>query len=187
MKFLFDFFPVLLFFVAYYVQGIYVATAVAMAATCVQVAVFWVKHRRFEKLHLVTLGLILVFGGMTLYLQNPLYIKWKTTLVEWAFALAFLGSQFIGRRTLVERLLGKALAAPAFIWSRLNVAWVLFFVAMGFLNLYVMYNFDEATWVNFKLFGMMGLTFAFVLAQGFFLARYMKDQPENENPSEGEG
>lgn len=181
MKFLFDFFPILLFFVAYKIDGIYTATVVAIGASFVQVLSFWLKHRRFENMHLVTLGLIVVLGGATLYLQDEMFIKWKPTLVNWLFAAAFLGSQFVGEKPLIERMMGSAMELPAAMWARLNLSWILFFTVLGLVNLYVVYNFDTDTWVNFKLFGLMGLTFAFVIAQAFVLARYIKTEE-----SEGE-
>lgn len=177
MKFLFDFFPILLFFVAYKVYGIYVATAVAIAASFAQVGFFWAKHRRFENMHLVTLALIAVLGGATLWLQDEEFIKWKPTVVNWLFGLVFLGSRFIGSAPLVKRMMSSAISLPETVWQRLNTVWGAFFIALGFVNLYVMYNFDTDTWVNFKLFGLMGLTLAFVLAQAFYLTRYMKPEP----------
>lgn len=182
MKILYDFFPILLFFIAYKLYGIYAATVVAIVASFVQVGSFWLKHRRFENMHLVTLGLIVVLGGATLWLQDERFIKWKPTLVNWLFAAAFLGSQFIGKKPLVERMMGTAVQLPGEIWGRLNTIWVLFFLFMGVANLYVVFNYDTDTWVNFKLFGMMGLTFAFVIAQAFYLARHMT---EEETEKEG--
>jgi len=173
MKFLFDLFPILLFFAAYKLYDIYVATAVAIGAACVQTGLFWLKHRKFEKMHLITLAILIVFGGLTLVLRDPVFIKWKPTVVNWLFGAAFFGSQFIGKRPLVERMMGHAISVPAPVWSRLNWAWTLFFISMGLVNLYVAYNFSEAAWVNFKLFGMMGLTLVFVFAQAFYLSRYM--------------
>ncbi len=178
MKLLFDFFPVVLFFVVFKVYGIYAATAVAIAATFVQVGISLWRHHRVESMHLVTLVLIVVFGGATLLLQDELYIKWKPTVLNWLFALAFLGSQLFGRKTLVERMMGKTLALPAALWVRLNLSWVAFFALMGFANLYVIYHFDTATWVNFKLFGILGLTFAFVFGQALFLSRHVKSDEE---------
>ena len=180
MKFLFDLFPILLFFVAYKMYDIYVATAVAIGAACVQTGLFWLKHRKFEKMHLITLAILIVFGGLTLLLRDPVFIKWKPTVVNWMFGAAFLGSQFIGKRTLVERMMGHAISVPTPVWSRLNWAWILFFISMGLLNIYVAYSFSEATWVNFKLFGMMGLTLVFVFGQAFYLSRYMVPGEENE-------
>lgn len=181
MKFLFDFFPILLFFVAYKLYGIYTATAVAIAAAFLQVGAFWWRHRRFENMHLVTLGLIALLGGATLWLQDEAFIKWKPTVVNWLFGAVFLASRYIGSQPLTKRMMGSAIELPDAIWYRLNTAWGLFFVSMGLLNLYVVYNFDTDTWVNFKLFGLMGLTLAFVVGQAFFLARHMKPETEGGN------
>ncbi len=181
MKLLFDFFPILLFFIAYKVYGIYAATAVAIGASFIQVAAFWLRHRRFENMHLVTLGLIAVLGGATLWLQDETFIKWKPTVVNWLFGVVFLASRFIGSQPIVKRMMGSALELPDGVWQRLNSAWALFFISMGFVNLYVMYNFNTEIWVNFKLFGLMGLTLAFVIGQAFFLARYMKPETESGN------
>ncbi len=178
MKILFDFFPILLFFIAYKYYDIYVATVVAIAASLVQVGLAWVKTRKFETMHLITLGVILLFGGATLLLQEEIYIKWKPTVVNWLFALVFLSSHFIGEKTIIERLMSTNISLPKLIWNRLNMSWSGFFLTLGGANLYVVYNFDTNTWVNFKLFGMMGLTLAFVVAQAFYLTRHMtEDQP----------
>jgi len=180
MKFLFDLFPIILFFAAYKLYDIYTATAVAIAAAFVQTGLYWLKHRRFENMHLVTLAILIVFGGLTLLLRDPIFIKWKPTVVNWLFGITFLGSRYIGKRTLVERMMSHAISVPGPVWTKLNWAWVAFFMGMGLLNLYVAYNFSEDTWVNFKLFGMMGLTLAFVFIQAFFLSRYMAPEGENE-------
>lgn len=180
MKILYDFFPILLFFVAYKLYGIYAATATAIVATFVQVGLFWLRHRRFEKMHLITLGIIVVFGGATLILHDPVFIKWKPTIAYWMFAIAFMGSQYIGEKSLIERMMGHAIHADRSIWTRLNLAWVLFFILMGCINLYVAFNYSEDTWVNFKLFGLMGLTFAFVFGQGILLSRYIPDEPDTK-------
>ncbi len=174
MKFLFEFFPVLLFFIAFKLYDIYVATAVAMVASAVQVGWSWLRHRRVERMPLVTLALIVILGGATLVLQDESFIKWKPTIVNWLFAAVFLGSRFIGNKTLIEHMMGANLALPAAIWSKLNLAWVIFFVFLGILNLYVAFYFDTQTWVDFKLFGMLGLTLMFVIMQAFYLARHLK-------------
>ena len=176
MKFLFDFFPVLLFFIAYKLHDIYVATVVAIAASFVQVGWYWLQNRRFEKMHIIMLVLIVVLGGLTLALQDETFIKWKPTLVNWAFAIAFVGSQFIGSKPIVQRLMESAIKLPDQVWLRLNIMWVLFFVFLGGLNLYVAYTFDTDTWVDFKLFGLTGLSFAFIIAQAFYIGRYVKEE-----------
>jgi len=173
MKFLFDFFPIILFFVAYKVYDIYVATLVAIAASLLQVGFYWFRHRRFESMHIVTLVTVLIMGGATLLLHDERFIKWKPTIINWLFAGAFLVSQFIGGRPIIARLMGTRISLPRAVWGRLNVMWTAFFVFLGATNLYVVYHYDTDTWVNFKLFGMMGLTLLFVIAQGFYLARHL--------------
>jgi intracellular septation protein len=175
MKFLFDFFPILLFFIAYKYFDIYVATGVAIAATFLQVAIAWIKNRKVASMQLVALAVILVFGGLTLLLHDEQFIKWKPTVINWLFGGAFLVSQLIGPKTAVERMLGASITLPKPVWRRLNLGWVLFFLSMGALNLYVMSHFDRDTWVNFKLFGMLGLTLVFIVLQSFYLSRYMTE------------
>jgi len=175
MKFIADFFPIILFFIAYKMYDIYVATAVAIAASIAQVAYAWFKHRHVENMQWITLIMILVFGGLTLFLQDETFIKWKPTVVNWLFAVAFLASQYIGSgKTLIERMVSGSIDLPKSIWNRLNVSWVAFFVFSGVANLFVAQNFDTDTWVNFKLFGMLGLTFIFIIGQGIYMTRYMK-------------
>ncbi len=185
MKLLIDFFPILLFFITFKLfedqqEGILAATAVIIVATGVQVAITWAMKRRVEKMHLITLALVVVFGGATLLLEDEMFIKWKPSVVNWLFALAFLGSHFFGERNLVARGMGSSLRLPAAVWARLNFAWVLFFLSMGLLNLYVVYRFDTDTWVNFKLFGLMGLTLLFVLGQALYLARHLGEEGAEE-------
>ncbi len=177
MKFLFDFFPILLFFAVYKIYDIYTATAVLIAACVVQVTGFWLKNRRFETAHIVTLTLVLVFGGATLLLHDEMFIKWKLTVLYWLFAAACIGSQFIGSKCLIERMMGSQFALPSEIWIRLNMAWATFFMIIGVLNLYVVYNFDTDTWVNFKLFGVMGLMLAFTIAQAIYVMPYLETDP----------
>ncbi len=186
MKFLFDLFPVILFFVAYKMYDIFVATSVAIAASAIQVAIFWIRHHRVEKMHLITLGLITVLGGATLIFQDAAFIKWKVSVVNWAFGLAFIGSSHIGEKPLAERMMGSSVTLPDNIWHRLNWSWGIFFIIVGFINVYVAFYYglemDEKTrediWVNFKLFGVMGLTFTFVIAQAFYMTRHIQEEPE---------
>lgn len=180
MKLLADFFPILLFFGAYHLYDIYVATAVAVIAAALQVGYHWLRHGSVPKMQLITLALLVVFGGLTLILHDPVFIKWKPTVVNWLFAGAFLVAPLFTEKTLIERLMGHAVTLPAFAWSRLNIAWSLFFIFLGALNLFVAFNFSEEIWVNFKLFGLMGLTLLFALAQGFYLARHMPAEASAE-------
>lgn len=177
MKFLADFFPVLLFFIAYKLFDIYVATGVAIVATVIQCAFSWVKTRSIPTMQLVTLAIILIFGSLTLFLHDEQFIKLKPTVINWLFGGAFLLSQLVGRQTAIERLLSSNLTLPQPIWRRLNLAWTVFFLILGGINLYVMHFFDSDTWVNFKLFGMLGLTLVFVILQSVYLARYVTETP----------
>ncbi|MCP5196906.1 MAG: septation protein A [Gammaproteobacteria bacterium] len=183
MKLFLDFLPILLFFIAYKLTDIYVATGVLIAATLAQTGWTWWRQRRVEKLPLLTAGLVLVLGGATLLLKDPVFVKWKPTVVNWLFAVTFLGSCFVGQKTLLERMLGGQLELPTPVWVKLTFAWAVFFLAMGVANLYVAFTFDENTWVNFKLFGMLGLTIVFVLAQAAYMSRYLKldDNPPEES------
>lgn len=173
MKLLFDFFPVLLFFITFKMYGIYFATGIAIVASFLQVALFWLIHRRFDKMHVITMFLILILGGATLFFRNPVFIKWKPTGIYWATALGFLISRYASKKTLIEKMMENNIQLKTIIWRRLNIAWVIFFVMMGFFNIYIAYNFDTNTWVNFKFFGGLGLTVIFVLIQSFYLAKHI--------------
>jgi len=183
-KLLFDFFPVVLFFVAYKMhddpqEGIIFATAVAIVASIAQVAYTWLKARKVERMHVVTMALIVVLGGLTIALNDETFIKWKPTLVNWLFGLVFLGSHFVGSKPLVKRMMDSSIELPDPIWIRVSMAWIVFFAACGALNLYVAYSFDTDTWVNFKLFGLLGLTLLFVLGQVVYMMRHVReDAPE---------
>jgi len=181
MKLLLDFFPIVFFFIAFKMYDIYVATAVLIIASLIQTTAHWLMHRRFEKMHVITLVLVCVFGGLTLMLQDEMFIKWKPTVINWLFAVVFIGSQFIGKKSIIQRMMGDHMVLPANIWLHLNIAWTLFFIALGIANLYVVYNFDTETWVNFKLFGLLGLTFVFVIAQSLYVARFIKEPMEDQD------
>ena len=177
MKPILEFFPIILFFVAYKLYDIYVATAVVIVATFIQIATYWLMYRKVETMQWITLGLILVMGGATLYLQDENFIKWKLSIIEWLFGGAFMASQYIGSKTFIERMMGANLELPSKIWKRLNLSWASFFITVGFLNLYVMYNFSTDEWVNFKTFGVPGLMVIFIVIQMIFLYKYV---PESE-------
>ena len=188
MKFLYDFFPVVLFFVAYKTYDIFVATGVIIIASLLQVGFSWMRHRKIENMHIVTLVLVLVLGGATILLHDENFIKWKPTVVNWLFAAVFLGSHFIGKRTIIQRMLDSNISLPSPIWPRLNMLWTGFFIIMGVANMYVAFYFapeltaQERTdlWVDFKLFGMMGLTFVFVILQAVYLARYIQESDSDK-------
>lgn len=176
MKLLFEFLPIIFFFLTYKFYDIYAATLVAIVSTFAQVGVVWWQTRKVAKMQLATLAIIVIFGGLTLILRDETFIKWKPTVVNWLFALSFVFTQFFGKRTAIEHMLGSAMTLPARIWRRLNLGWAFFFFFLGCANLYVMSYFDSDTWVNFKLFGMFGLTIAFVIIQTIFLSRYLNEK-----------
>lgn len=179
MKFLFDLFPVILFFIAFKLQGIYAATAVAIAASFAQIGWLWLRGRKIDTMLWVSLAIIVVFGGATLLLHDETFIKWKPTVLYWLFASVLSVSALVFRKNLIRAMLGEQIQLPEPAWSKLNFSWVGFFACMGFINLYVAFNFPTDTWVNFKLFGGMGLMLAFVIGQGLFLAKYV-EQKETE-------
>jgi len=175
MKFLFDLFPVALFFAAFKLFDIYVATGVAIATTALQVA--WLKLRG-KPVHVMlwaSFAIIVVFGGATLLLQDETFIKWKPTVLYWLFGGVLAGAVLLFDRNLIRALLGEQMQLPERVWTRLNWSWVGFFAFMGAANLYVAYNYSTDLWVNFKLFGGMGLMFLFVIAQSLLLAKYAEE------------
>lgn len=200
MKILFDLLPVILFFVAYKIAGgnqafahelasrwlgdgiavtqapILLATAVAILATIAQIGWVWMRHRKVDTMLWISLGIIVVFGGATLFFHNPTFIKWKPTALYWLFGGTLTVSAVIFRRNLIRKMLEAQVRLPEPVWGRLNFAWAGFFILMGFLNLYVAYTFSEETWVNFKLFGGLGLMLLFVLGQGFYLSRHIQEE-----------
>lgn len=177
MKQLLDFVPLIIFFAVYqYSNDMVVATGVLIVATTLQVGFMWLKHRKVEKLYLITLGAVLIFGGMTVLLRDDTFIMWKPTIVNWILALVLLGSQWLAGKNLIRKMLEPNMALPEAIWTRLNIAWALFFGATGALNLYVAFNFSQETWVNFKVFGLLALTITFAVIQIALLSRHLKDE-----------
>jgi intracellular septation protein len=176
MKFLFDLFPVILFFAAFKLYDIYVATAVAIAATAAQIGWVWLRHRRVENTLWVSLAVIALFGGLTLLLQNETFIKWKPTVLYWLFGTVLAVSAAAFRKNLIRAMMEKQISMPDEAWSRLQASWIAFFALMGALNLYVAYSFSTETWVDFKLFGGIGLMLAFVVLQALMLGRYIEDK-----------
>lgn len=200
MKFFFDLLPVILFFAAYKLAGsqadaslqlvhqvlgdsvaesqapILIATAVAILATFGQIAWVWLRHRKVDTMLWVSLTIVTVFGGATLFLHDPIFIKWKPTVLYWLFAATLTISSLVFKRNLIRRMLEAQIALPDAVWERLNLAWAGFFGFMGALNLLVAYRFSEEAWVNFKLFGGMGLMLLFVLAQGLFLSKHLQEE-----------
>lgn len=204
MKFLFDMFPVILFFgvfkwgeshsdaaqsmVGQYLSGlvsggsvgpeqapILLATAVAIVATVAQIGYLILRGKKVDAMLWVSLAIIVVFGGATIYFHNEAFIKWKPTVLYWVFAIVLVGAQVLMNKNLIRLMMKAQIDLPDPVWTRLNLAWAAFFAAMGVINLYIAFNFPTSTWVNFKLFGFMGLMIAFVVAQTMFLSKYIKD------------
>ena len=217
MKLLFDFFPIILFFLSYYqasflientfigqlidpakpdfIAATIVATGIAIAASFIQVTYHWINTRKFERMHLFSLTIITVLGGITIYLGNPAFIQWKPTVLNWLFALVFLFSMFIGNKPIIQRMMDEQIKLPENVWTTLNLSWVIFFFISGAANLYVAFYYDLQaepgtrmdTWVNFKLFGLMGLTIGFVILQAIYLSRHISEDDVDNNTNDNLG
>lgn len=178
MNQLLDFFPIILFFAAFKLYDIFVATGVMIVATVLQVSYTWLRYKKVESMQLVTLALVLVLGGATILLHDEQLIKWKLSIVEWLFGIAFIASQFIGEKTFYERMMSKVLELPAAIARRMNALWGCFFLTVGFVNLYVMFHFNTEQWVYFKTFGVPGAMLVFIVLQMVYLYKYIPDTKE---------
>ena len=217
MKLLFDFFPIILFFISYhqaeflikntfigqlidpakedFIAATIVATGIAIVASFVQVSYNWIKTRKFEKMHLFSLALITVLGSITIAFGNPAFVQWKPTVLNWLFAGVFLSSMYIGKESIVRRMMGGQIQLPDVIWTRLNLPWVVFFIISGVANLYVAFyyglDYDDKTrmdnWVNFKLFGLMGLTLGFVVLQALYISKYIVEDEASDSKETPEG
>ena len=189
-----DFIPLLLFFIVFKLEprdielaghvisfgGIFSATAILVISSVLVYGSLFLAHRRLEKSQWITLVGCLFFGGLTLAFHSETFLKWKAPVVNWLFALAFAGSHFIGEQPLIKRVMGHAVSLPDRIWTKLNIAWIVFFLFLGTSNLFVAFNFPSI-WVDFKVFGSLGMTVLFLIGQGIFLSRYMQDTPVNPN------
>ena len=207
MKFFLDFFPVVLFFIVYKFFGdvppqiieaanslpivdinanepkdaIYFATLTLIVATIAQNIIHFLVFKKLEKMHLISLAILLAFGSLTLAFKDPLFIKWKVSIFNWVFCIAIIGSQYIGKKPFIERMMSQAISVPKNIWRQINMSWGLFFLFVGVVNIYVAYNYTEEQWVNFKLFGVLGLTFIFMIAQGLYLAKHALPMEDDES------
>ena len=183
-----DFIPLLLFFIVYKIEpriveiaghslsvgGIYSATAMLIISSLVVYGILFIKQRKLEKSQWLTLIACLVFGSLTLAFHSETFLKWKAPVVNWLFALAFAGSHFIGDKLLIKRIMGHALTLPDAVWTRLNLAWIGFFLFCGAANLFVAFTY-QSIWVDFKVFGSLGMTLLFLVAQGIYLSRHLHD------------
>lgn len=173
MKFFFDLIPVILFFIGFKFFDIFIATAIAIGATIALIIYAKIRHGRVEKMLLVNGAIISVLGGVTLLLHDKTYIMWKPTVLYWLLAAVLLVANLFFKKNFIQQMMGKMLNAPKTIWDKLNLAWVVFLVILGFVNLYVAFNYSENTWVNFKLFGVTSILFIFVIAQTLLLKQYL--------------
>jgi intracellular septation protein len=178
MKFLFDLLPVILFFVGFKLYGIFAATAIAIATTLAMIVYAKIRHGKIEKMLLINGAVISVLGGVTLLLHDKTYIMWKPTVLYWLLAAVLLISNLFFKKNFIQQMMGKMMQAPAAIWSKLNLVWVIFLIGLGFLNLYVAFNYTEDAWVNFKLFGVTGMMFVFVILQTLILRKYLIEPVE---------
>jgi intracellular septation protein len=185
MGLLFDFIPVILFFIAYPLYGIYVATGIVIVASILQVAYTWFRHRKVDGLLLTSASLVVLLGTTTLLAHNAIFIKWKPTVIYWVFALAFLASEYLfSGRSLIQRMLDSSISLPQAVWHKLNIGWVCFFSVMGAINLYIIYHFSTRFWVTFKLFGVLGFTLVFIILQSVYVAKHLQnnDAPTDRKP-----
>ena len=184
MKLLTDFFPIALFFVTFKLAGIYAATGVAIAATLLQIGWLYFRNGKVEPMQWISLVIIVLFGGATLVFHDDIFIKWKPTVLYWLMGAALVLGHVVMKRNFLQTLMGSQIELPEAIWLRLLWVWSIFFVLMGVVNLWVAFNFDLETWVNYKLFGGMGLMLLFALAQAMYLSRYINndDAKTEETP-----
>lgn len=184
MQLLLDYIPIIAFILAYFYRDIFFATIVLMTVMPVVLLLQWLLTRKLNRIYASSTALVLVLGGLTLAFRNPTFLYWKPTVLNWAIAIVFLGSQWIGERTIVERMLGNAAKLTKDQWQRLNQTWVTFFVLVGGVNLYVAYTYSEAFWVNFKLFGMLSITLVFVIIQSIWLTSKAQKNESAQTDSE---
>ena len=169
MKFFLDLFPVVIFYILYNICGIFVATAVLMIGSAIQMILLYLIYKKVEFIYKITFVLIIVFGSITLIFHDARFLQWKVSIINWTLGVIFLASQIFSEKSLTERMMSHQISLPKKIFSRLNLTWVVFFIILGFINLYVMYHYSMSDWVNFKFFGMMILTMIFMVFQTVYL------------------
>jgi intracellular septation protein len=179
MKLLFDLFPIIFFFIAFKFQGIFLATKVTIAATVVQIIWAKLKHGKIDAMLWISFAIITIFGGATLLFHDETFIKWKPTVLYWLFSCVLLISNTVLKKNLIRLFMEEKIPLPLHVWNKLNLAWGIFFAVLGFINLYVAFNYSTDSWVNFKLFGFTGLMLVFILIQGAWLTKYADEKKEN--------
>ena len=175
-----EYIPLVVFFVFYKFGDIYWATGSLIVTSAIQIAYYLIKKQPVPKRNLIFFGLIAIFGGLTIFLQDETFLKWKVTIINGIFAAALIISQQVFKKNIIKQFLGEALTLPENIWNNLNLAWAVFFATCGLLNWYIAFNFSLETWVNFKVFGLTGLTFVFAIGSVISLYKYMPDEQEEE-------
>jgi len=179
MKQLIDFIPLIIFFTLYKMHDIYVATGALIAATAIQVLLTWFLYKKVEKMQLITFVMVAVFGGLTLFLHDDNFIKWKVTIIYTLFAGGLVVSQSLGK-PLIKSMLGNEISLPEEVWKRINSAWVLFFVICAIANIYIAFSLSLDVWVNFKVFGLLALTLIFTLATGGYIYHHIPKETDSE-------
>lgn len=176
-----EFIPLIVFFAIYKLYDIYAATAALIVVTAATLLLTWIKYRKVEKMQLITFAMVTVFGGITLITEDASFIKWKVTIIYCIFALTLLISQYVFKKNLLMKMLGKEMVLPDFVWSRVNTAWSIFFFTLAGLNHYIAFNMSEEIWVDFKVFGVLGIMLTFTILTVVYLYRYMpKEKVDNE-------
>lgn len=185
MQLLYEILPVFLFFMAFKFYGIYAATVVGIGATLIQSVLTRLFTSKWDRKQLVTLGVFSFFGGLTLYFHDPIFVKWKPTIIFWIFAIILIGSQLFTKRPLIQRMMVNALDSkyeiPFRVWTRLNIMWALFFALLGGVNLFVAYSYSSDAWVNFKFYGISIALLVFSILQAIYLARYMSETSNDDS------
>ena len=181
MKLLIDLIPFACFYIAYQLYGFYVATTVIIIACTLQTIALWAMNRKLENLQIIVLALVWVFGSVTLIFHDPLFLQYKVSILYWIMSALFFYTQYFSKQKALEFVLKDQISLPSEAWRNLNLSWGVFFAAMGVINLYVVYHFSMTTWVNFKMFGTLGLTFIFVLIQSVYMAKHAKELPSQKN------
>lgn len=176
-----EYIPLILFFVVYKFADIYWATGSLIIASILQILYYFIKKEKVPTKTWVLFGLITVFGGLTIFLQDDLFLKWKVSIINWLFAVALIISRYVFNKNIIKNMLDESMELPEKVWSNLNLSWAGFFTFCGAINIYIAFNFEQETWVNFKVFGLMGLTFVFAITSIMSLYKYLPQEEDSES------